>query len=52
MEAEGEVIPLESLLKQQEIEQRALSSPGGLVQRGHDLTEHEILALHDISLAV
>lgn len=52
MEAEGEVILLERLLRQQEIEQQALASSDGLAQRGHGLTEHEILALHGISLAL
>lgn len=51
-EAEGEVILLERLLRQQEIEQQALTSFDGLAQRGHGLTEHEVLALHDISLAL
>ncbi len=52
MEGQGELILLERLLKQQEIEQRALTSLDGLAQRGHGLTEHEILALYDISLAL
>lgn len=52
MEAEGEVILLERLLRQQEIEQQALTSPDGLVQRGCGLTEHEILAMHGISLVL
>lgn len=52
MEVEGEVILLERLLTQQEIEQQALTSSEGITQRGHGLTEHEILALHGISLGL
>jgi hypothetical protein len=52
MEGEGELILLERLLKQQEIEQRALTLPDSLAQRRHGLTEHEILAIHGISLAL
>lgn len=52
MEVEGEVILLERVLRQQEIEQQALTSSDGIVQRGHGLTEHEILALHGISMGL
>lgn len=48
MEAEGEVILLGRLLKQQQLEHHVLRSPAALEQRRRGMVEHEILGLHEI----
>lgn len=52
LETEGEVVLLGRLLEQQQIEHQVLLAPESLAQYRRGLAEQEILALHEVFLAL